>query len=171
MQFLQPHHHRFSADTRSDPGRIVLVEKDYRPIAGYPFQRWGERDGRPFCDIRPLSPDAARRAWRRTVLLNGAEWDGSLPTDWYARQDELDLRDPVVPWDEASVRDWLAARGVNRNERVLACYGPEWVIEIDWATFYDHWLTFLWVDACAWPTSEAWFLRYAGERFVFGRKA
>ena len=151
-------------------GVISLEEKDYRPIAGYPFQRWGERAGRPFADLRPLGPDAARRVWRRTVQISGGDWDGALPSDRFPRQDRLNLRDPATAWDEASVRDWLLAHCPDRNRPVLACYGPEWAVEVEWGAFCDHWLTFLWVDACAWPTSEAWFLRCYNELFVFGHR-
>jgi hypothetical protein len=152
-----------------DGGRAIsLTEKDYRPLAGYPFQRWGERTGLPFASLRPLGPDAARRAWRRTAELAGGEWDGGLPPDRYPSQSRLDLRDPATPWDEGSVRDWLLARFPDRDRRVLACYGPDWAVEIGWGTFCDHWLTFLWVDACAWPVSEQWFLRYCNDAMVFG---
>ena len=151
-------------------GGFTLTGRDYRPLAGYPFQRWGERTGLPFAGLRPLGPDAARRAWRRAAQITGGEWDAGLPPDRYPHQDRLDLRDPNTPWDEATVRDWLLARLADRDQRVLACYGPEWTVELDWGTFCDHWLTFLWVDACAWPTSEAWFLRCCNELFVLGRR-
>ena len=102
------------------------------------------------------------------MLLNGAGWDDALPVDRYPRQSRLDLRHPDEPWDESSVRDWLLARSPDRGRPVLACYGPEWAVEVAWGDFCDHWLTFLWVDACAWPASGEWFLRYAGEQFLFG---
>ena len=151
------------------PG-VVLSDRDYRPLAGYPFQRWGERTGRPWHDVRPLTADAARRVWRRALLLMGIEFDGPLPADRFPRQDALDLRDPASPWDESTVRDWLLARSVDPGAPVLACYGPEWAVEVAWADFCDFWLTFLWVDACAFPASEAWFVRSSGERFVAGRR-
>src|SRR4051794_40779898 len=77
---------------RPGVSRVVLAERDYRPLAGYPFQRWGERTGRPFAAVRPLTADAARRVWRRAMLLNGADFDGPLPADRFPRQDALDLR-------------------------------------------------------------------------------
>jgi hypothetical protein len=148
---------------------IVLSEKDFRPIRGYPFQRWGERTGRPFCDIRPLSGDAARRLWQTVQRVNHAEWDGSLPSELFPQQAHMNLRDHAQEWDEQSVRRWLLEHEPRREREVLVSYGPHWAVSVDWGTFCDHWLVFLWVPACVWPTSEGWVLRYADEQLVFGR--
>lgn len=156
---------------RTRPQPLVLREADYRPIDGYPFQRWGERTGPPFVDIRPLTSAAAARVWRRTVELNGHGWDDALPPDAFPEQSVLDLRDAALAWDRQVVRDWLLGRQPDRDVRVLACYGPEWAVELAWGAFCDHWLTFLWVDACAWPVCESWLLRFANERLTFGRTA
>jgi hypothetical protein len=150
---------------------LVLTDKDYRPIAGYPFQRWGERVGRPFSQIRPLSEGAAAAVWRRVLQLNCLGWDGALPADRYPRQERLDLRASGESWDEQTVRGWLLDRACEPGQPVLLCYGPQWVASVDWDVFCDHWLTFCWVDVCVCPASEQWVLRHDSEVFVFGQRA
>src|SRR5688572_898580 len=54
---------------------VLLSDRDYVAIDGYAFQRWGERSGSPYRDIRPLAESAARRVWERAIRINGDEPD------------------------------------------------------------------------------------------------
>jgi hypothetical protein len=155
---------------------LTLRETDYQPIDGYPFQRWGARQGPPFDDIRPLTPAAAERAGRRalqigSVATDDEEGDDALASDLYERQARLDLAG-LIEWDEAYVRDWLLRHLPDRSQDVLVSYGPPWAVRVPWGAFCDHWLTFCWPDACcAWPAAgddEAWLLRHDRDRFLIG---
>src|SRR5688500_14357912 len=149
---------------------VPLTERDYVGIDGYPFQRWGERAGSPYRDIRPLGESAARRVWERAMRINGDEPDSALPRETFPHQVCLDLRAAGSDWDEHSVRAWLLERHAGRGDKVLVCYGPQWAVVVDWGVFCDYWLVFLWVTpCCVRPASEEWFLRYADEAFAFGR--
>jgi hypothetical protein len=139
---------------------IELAEHDFAPRSALQFQHWGERDGPPFHDLRPLSPGAAERVWRRTASMAAATWTGGAGG--------LDLR-AADDWTRDSVRDWLLSQVADRDEQVLACYQPTVAIALPWGTLCDHWLTFLWTGGCVWPASEAWVLVHDGDQFVFGR--
>jgi hypothetical protein len=149
---------------------VLLTDRDYVAIDGYAFQRWGQRSGSPYRDIRPLAEGAARRVWERAMRINGDEPDDALPRDAFPLQAGLDLRGGGAEWDEQTVRAWLLDRHAGRGDRVLVCYGPQWAVEVNWGVFCDHWLVFLWVTpCCVRPASEEWFLRFSDETFVFGR--
>jgi hypothetical protein len=164
---------------RPFPALPPLVASDYRPIAGYAFQRWGERSGEPYSRIRPLTEVAARRVWLRTLQLAppsaGPAWDepaeaaDALPAELFPEQLRLELNSDADGWDADSVRAWLAGLAV-QSQPVLLCYAPQWAVEVDWDVFCDHWLVFTWVEACAWPASEEWLLRCGSQRLVFGRR-
>ena len=146
---------------------VLLSDRDYVAIDGYPFQRWGERAGSPYRDIRPLAEGAARRVWERAMRMNGDEPDSALPRQVFPSQARFDLR--TDEWHEAAVRAWLLERHAGRGEKVLVSYGPQWAVEVDWGVFCDYWLVFLWVTpCCVRPASEEWFLRFADETFLFG---
>src|SRR5688500_3769730 len=55
-------------------GPLQLREQDYLPLAECAFQHWGEREGEPFTHLRPLTPDAAERIWRRTSVMAARQW-------------------------------------------------------------------------------------------------
>ena len=145
----------------------VLTESDYRPIEGYPFQRWGERTGRPFRDIRPLSEAAAARVWKRTLRIHAADWDGPIPHDAYPRRRALDLSG--ADWTEESVRGWLMDTvPAADDEPVLVSYAPQWAVTVDWSVLCEYWLTFFWTAAAVRVPDERWVLYQADDRLAFG---
>ena len=148
---------------------LTLRETDFAPIDGYPFQRWGARQGPPFDDIRPLTAPAAERAGRRALQIGSVGDDAALPSNLYERQARLDLA-ALTEWDDAYVRDWLLRHLPDRSQPVLVSYGPPWAVRVPWGSFCDHWLTFCWPDACcAWPDAdEPWVLRYERDGFLIG---
>jgi hypothetical protein len=77
-------------------GLLELHEKDYLPLADCAFQHWGEREREPFTHLRPLTPDASERAWRRTSAMAARQWAESADGN-----DVLDLR-LLDDWSEAS---------------------------------------------------------------------
>src|SRR5688572_29483459 len=121
---------------------MLLSDRDYVAIEGYAFQRWGERSGSPYREIRPLAEKAARRVWERAMRINGDEPDAALPRESFPFQTSLDLRCGDAEWDEQTVRKWLLDRHAVREDRVLVCYGPQWAVEVSWGVFCDHWLVF-----------------------------
>jgi hypothetical protein len=149
--------------------RWTLSESDFRTIEGYPFQRWGAREGAPFAEMRPLVGASAERAWRRALQLGSVDEDGALPDELYGRQARLDLC-AAGEWDEATVQCWLLEHLPDRDQPVLVSYGPPWAVRVPWGSFCDHWLTFCWPDACcAWPTpGEQWVMRYDRDEFLIG---
>jgi hypothetical protein len=151
---------------------MLLTDRDYVPVEGYAFQRWGERSGSPYRDVRPLGESAARRVWERAMRLNGDEPDDALPPHTFPLQARLDLRSADGDWNEETVRAWLLEQHARRDEKVLVCYGPKWAVEVSWGVFCDYWLVFLWVTpCCVRPASEEWFLRHSDETFLFGQAA
>jgi hypothetical protein len=148
---------------------LTLRESDFESIDGYPFQRWGARQGPPFDEIRPLTAAAAERAGRRAMQIGSVDDDDVLATDLYRRQVRLDLA-ALTEWDEGYVRDWLLRNLPDRAQPVLVSYGATWAVRVPWGSFCDHWLTFCWPNACcAWPVEqETWALRYERDRFVIG---
>ncbi len=150
------------------PSGIDLGENDYLPLAQCAFQHWGEREGEPFTRIRPLTPDAAERVWRRTASMAAQEWaagvNGADPGEAL-----LDLR-AIDSWTEQTVRDWLLDRVGDRDELVLVCYQPRVAIRVPWGTLCDHWLKLFWTGGCAWPLSERWVMVHDGDRFAIGRR-
>ena len=141
---------------------IELTENDFVPLAECEFQHWGERSGPPFEAMRALSPDAAERVWRRTAETAGAAWGGDAG-------EQLDLAAPG-DWSEASVREWLLARGGGRDEQVVVCFQPRVAVALEWGTLCDHWLLVLWTGGCVWPRSGEWVMVHDGDRFAFGRR-
>ncbi len=145
-----------------------LSDTDFVPLDQCQFQRWGERGGPPFSEIRPLGEAAAERVWARAVALSSAAWarDG-------ADADEIDLAS--VDGDEDAVKRrvaaWLRRRdaGGRPDEPVILCYQPRVAVVVPWRVVCDHWLVFFWTPGCAWPVSEDWVLVHDGDRFAFGR--
>jgi hypothetical protein len=146
---------------------ITLSEGDFRPIAGYEFQHWGERTGQPYAAIRPLTPAAAERVWRRAVELGGVPWaDGG--TD--AGAGRLDLQRPDAEWDDRTVCRWLLERVPDRDLEVLVCYQPQVAVAVPWGLLCEHWLLLLWTGGCVWPPDEAWVLVHDGDQFAFAAR-
>ena len=142
---------------------IVLTEKDYQPLATYTFQHWNERTGPAFCNMRPLTEDAARRVWQRACVMTQAAWaDGE-------GNHRFDLQNS--DWDGPRVRDWLLACVPERDHRVIVCFQPQSAISVPWGDLCDHWLLLLWTGGCAWPADERWVMVHDGEQFVFGKRA
>lgn len=149
---------------------LSLSETDYQPIERFAFQRWGERRGAPYCDIRPLTTTAAERVWRWALRHVAVSEDDPLPHDLYDRPARLDLA-TSGDWDESTVRDWLLGHVPRRDAHTLVTYGPQWAVRVPWGTFCDHWLTFCWPGACcAWPESEEWVLRHDPDQFLLSRR-
>ena len=90
---------------------MLLTDRDYVAIEGYPFQRWGERSGSPYRDIRPLGEAAARRVWERAMRLNGDEPEGALPRQTFPVQGSLDLPCCVRPASE----EWFLRTATRRS--------------------------------------------------------
>jgi hypothetical protein len=133
-----------------------LTERDFLPQAECRFQHWGDRDGEPFCHIRPLSEAAAERLWRRAAVLLDTQRSGIF----------LDLAE-CGEWDVDSVKGWLLDRFPDRDEPVFVCYQPRVAVRVPWGVLCDHWLTFFWTAGCVSPADERWSLVHDGDRFAF----
>lgn len=144
---------------------IELTERDYTPLAAFPFQHWDERTGPPYSLLRPLTPDAARRVWQRAVRFSGLSWSDAVA----GSSNRFDLLSDQTDWDEPTVRNWLLAQVPIREQRVILCFQPEVAVCVDWGVLCDHWLKLFWTAGCAWPLSERWILLHDGNQFVFGR--
>ena len=135
---------------------IELTETDFRPLSECQFQHWGERDGEPFCHVRPLTESAAERIWRRAGALAGGRKNDLC----------LDLAE-CGEWDADFVTRWLLDRFPDRDERVFVSYQPRVAICVPWGVLCDHWLVFFWTAGCVWPAGEQWLLTHDGDRFAF----
>jgi len=152
---------------------ITLSEADFRPIAGYEFQHWGERSAQPpYAAIRPLTPVAAERVWRRAAQLGTTPWADVTAGagDAAPGAGRLDLQRPDADWDERTVRRWLLDRVPDRDLQVIVCYQPTVAIAVPWGLLCDHWLVLLWTGGCVWPPSEAWVLVHDGDQFAFASR-
>ena len=135
---------------------VELTETDFLPRAECQFQHWGERDGEPFCHIRPLSEAAAERLWYRRGNVTAL------------RRNQVDLNlAECGDWDADFVTRWLLDRCPDRAERVFVCYQPRVAVSVPWGVLCDHWLTFFWTAGCVWPADERWSLVHDGDRFTF----
>ena len=146
-------------------GPLQLREQDYLPLAECAFQHWGEREGEPFTHLRPLTPDAAERVWRRTSVMAARQWAESADD----AAGVLDLR-TADDWDTESVRDWLLTQVADREAPVVVCYQPRIAVQLPWGVACEHWLQFFWTSGCAFPISEDWVMVHDGDRFAVGRK-
>jgi hypothetical protein len=144
-----------------------LTEKDFLPPHQCQFQHWGDRDGEPYCHVRPLSESAAERIWRRTAALAAADWaTAGGPRD---TNHSLDLAE-CGEWDALFVKNWLLSRVPDPDQPVFVCYQPKIAVSVPWRVVCDHWLVFFWTGGCVWPASEQWILVHDGDRFAFGRR-
>ena len=133
---------------------VELTEADFVPQAECRFQHWGEREGEPYCFIRPLGERAAERVWARLNVPRGAS------------SDVLDLA-ALDDWDAAQVTRWLLDRSADRDRHVLLCYQPRVVVSVPWRVVCEHWLIFFWTGACAFAADGSWVLVHDGDRFEF----
>jgi hypothetical protein len=154
---------------------LELCEHDYLPLAECTFQHWGEREGEPFSHLRPLTPDAAERVWRRTSAMAAQEWaaceagGGGDVGGIAGRSAMLDLR-VEESWTEATVRQWLLEQVADREQPIVVCYQPAIAVRVPWGVLCDHWLLLFWTGGCAWPLNEAWVMVHDGDRFAVGRR-
>ena len=142
-----------------------LTEADFVPLAACAFQPWGERDGPPFSDIRPLGEVAAERLWSQVSPLAA-----SLASRAAEDAHVLDLSESD-DWDASSVSRWLLSRASDPSEPVLVCYQPRVVVSVPWDVVCDHWLVFFWTGACVYAPGGRWALVHDGDRFTFGPTA
>ena len=142
---------------------LDLRETDFVPLSECQFQHWGERDGPPFSDIRPLSESAAERVWARVSPLAAAVSSDAVDD---GRALDLAARDD---WDASTVCRWLRSLVSDGDERVLICYQPRVVVSVPWDTACAHWLVFFWTAACVYAPRGTWVLAHDGDRFAFGR--
>jgi hypothetical protein len=140
-----------------------FTDADLLPQEACRFQHWGERDGAPFSDIRPLTDAAAERVWARVAPRAGAS---AIDTGASDTGLELDLN-MLDDWDAATVKAWLLALPAVPGERVLVCDQPQVAVSVPWAAVCEHWLVFFWTGACVCDCSGKWVLVHDGDAFRF----
>lgn len=142
---------------------LHLSRDDFIPLSQFEFQHWGDRAGGLYEHVRPLSPQAAQRVWRRAAELSSATWSGGGDG-----QSRMNLA--TDNWTTESVRDWLLLHESDGDCEVIACYQPGIAVQITWRVLCERWLTFFWTGGCIWPLNESWILVHDGDQFAFGMK-
>lgn len=140
----------------------MLSESDFLPLSDFAFQHWNQRSGPAFADVRPMTEDAARRMWRRTLEMCSAEW-----ADRDASQ-RFDLRSGH--WQTSDVCKWLCSLGPQSDQPVIVCFQPQSAVTVPWSSLCAHWLILLWTGGCAWPPTGDWLLVHDGDQFAFASK-